>query len=130
MKIVLLDTNAYTALLAGDERVLDGIAGADTTYMSIFVLGELLAGFAGGSREAENREMLQVFLKKPPVKILNATAETASVFGFAKDNLRKAGTPLPIIDVWIAAHVLESGSTLITYDAHFQKVPGLRTWKA
>jgi tRNA(fMet)-specific endonuclease VapC len=123
-----LDTNAYTGLLAGDETVLDAISGAETIYMSIFVLGELYAGFAGGAKTMENKEILNEFLMNLTVKILNATSETAAIFGFVKNNLRKAGTPIPINDVWIAAHGLESGSAIITYDAHFQKVPGLRIW--
>ena len=45
MKAIILDTNAYTRLLAGDENVLDIVASAETVYMSIFVLGELHAGF-------------------------------------------------------------------------------------
>ena len=44
MKAIILDTNAYTRLLAGDENVLGAVASADTVYMSIFVLGELHAG--------------------------------------------------------------------------------------
>ncbi len=128
MKTILLDTNAYTHLLSGDEAILDTISMAETIYMSIFVLGELHAGFAGGTQTVENEETLHDFLMRSTVKILNATSETASVFGFVKNKLRKAGTPIPINDVWIAAHGLESGSTLITYDTHFEKVPGLRTW--
>jgi tRNA(fMet)-specific endonuclease VapC len=128
MKTILLDTNAYTHLLSGDEAILDTISMAEISYMSIFVLGELHAGFAGGTKAVENREILHDFLMRSTVKILNATAETASVFGFVKNNLRKAGTPIPINDVWIAAHGLESGSTLVTYDAHFEKIPGLRVW--
>jgi predicted nucleic acid-binding protein len=27
-----------------------------------------------------------------------------------------------------AAHAIETGSVLITYDAHFAKLPGLRLW--
>jgi tRNA(fMet)-specific endonuclease VapC len=69
------------------------------------------------------------FSRKPTVKILNATSETAKVFGMVKQGLRIAGTPLPINDVWIAAHTLETGSTLITYDSHFNKIGGLRLWK-
>lgn len=130
MKSILLDTNAYTSLLSGDETVLDTISMAEVVYMSIFVLGELYAGFAGGTKKAENKEILHDFLMRSTVKILNATSETAAIFGFVKNNLRKAGTPIPINDVWIAAHVLESGSTLITYDTHFNMVPGLRTWNS
>jgi len=128
MKKIVLDTNAYTRLLIGEEDVLDIIGTADTIYMSIFVLGELYAGFAGGRKERENKETLNRFLLKPTAKILNATAETAEVFGEVKQNLKKAGTPIPINDVWIAAHAIETGSTIITYDSHFKNVAGLRLW--
>jgi len=128
MKTILLDTNAYTHLLSGNEAVLDTISIAEIIYMSIFVLGEIYAGFAGGTKEAENKEILHDFLLRSTVKILNATSETASIFGFVKNKLGNAGTPIPINDVWIATHALESGSTLITYDAHFSVVPGLRVW--
>ena len=128
MKKIILDTNAYTRLLTGEEDVLDVIGTAETVYMSIFVLSELYAGFAGGIKERGNRDTLNRFLLKPSVKILNATSETAEVFGVLKQDLKKAGTPLPINDVWIAAHALETGSTLITYDGHFKKIAGMRRW--
>ncbi len=128
MKKILADTNAYTRLLTGQEDVLDVIGSAETVYMSIFVLGELYAGFAGGTKERGNKDTLYRFLLKPSVKILNATSETAEVFGMVKQDLKRAGTPLPINDVWIAAHALETGSTLITYDSHFKNIAGLRRW--
>ena len=128
MKKIILDSNAYTRLLAGDENVLNVVASTETVFMSIFVLGELHAGFLGGSKERENRDVLKRFLLKPSVKILNATLETAEVFGSIKNSLRRAGTPLPINDVWIAAHGVETGSTIVTYDTHFKQVPGLRLW--
>jgi len=128
VKKILLDTNAYTQLLAGREAVLDIISAAGTLYMSIFVLGELYTGFGGGSKEQENREILKRFLLKPTVKILNATLETADVFGMLKSRLNAAGTPLPVNDVWLAAHAIETGSVLISFDKHFNKVSGLRLW--
>ena len=128
MKNIVIDTNAYTHLLAGKEDVLDVIGSAEVVYVSIFVLGELYAGFKGGTKERNNKDTLNRFLLKPTVKILNATSETANVFGMVKQDLKKAGTPLPINDVWIAAQALETGSTLISYDSHFKKIAGLRRW--
>jgi tRNA(fMet)-specific endonuclease VapC len=128
MRNILLDTNAYTSLLTGDTRVLDTVASAEVVFMSIFVLGELYAGFRGGTKNVKNRNILEKFLLKPTVKILNATSETAEIFGSLKNNLKKAGTPLPINDVWIAAHAMETGSLIITYDRHFEKIPGIRSW--
>jgi tRNA(fMet)-specific endonuclease VapC len=128
MKKVLLDTNAYVRFLRGDEKVMGYLAQADTVHMSVFVLGELFAGFKSGSKEKSNNRLLEKFLLKPTVSVLEATMETADIFGFIMASLRKSGTPIPINDVWIAAHCLETGSILITYDDHFAQIPGLRLW--
>lgn len=124
----MLDTNAFTYLFKGDEKILDVISKADTVYASIFVLGELFAGFKGGSKELQNKEILNRFLEKNTVEVLEATAETAEVFGQLKHELKIAGTPIPINHTWIASHALETGSIVITYDTHFQHVKGLRLW--
>lgn len=126
MRKVLIDTNAYIQLLSGNKDLLDALADAEIVYMSVFVLGELFAGFKGGTREKKNRKILDEFLDKPVVTVLESTVETAEIFGMVKYELKKAGTPLPMNDVWIASHAIESGSVLITYDAHFEKVKGVR----
>ena len=128
MKKILLDSNAYARFLRGDEKVMAYLAQADTVYMSVFVLGELYAGFKAGGKESENRQILERFLLKPTVTILEATIETADVFGLIMASLRKSGKPIPINDIWIAAHALETGAVLVTYDDHFTVVPGLRLW--
>ncbi|MEW6429385.1 MAG: type II toxin-antitoxin system VapC family toxin [Thermodesulfobacteriota bacterium] len=128
MKKILLDTNAYVRFLGGDEKVLKTLTDAEVVYLSIFVLGELHAGFHGGNKAAANRKILRDFLRKPSVRPLDATAETAEIFGLVKDKLKRNGTPLPINDVWIAAHALETGSVVVTYDNHFTRIQGLRLW--
>jgi tRNA(fMet)-specific endonuclease VapC len=129
MSKILLDTNCYTAFLAGDHDVLQALTEAQTTFVSIFVLGELYAGFKGGTREKENRNILGKFLKKPSVVTIDASIETAKLFGIIKDMLKQAGRPIPINDVWIAAHALEFGAELVTHDKHFLNIPGLRLWE-
>jgi tRNA(fMet)-specific endonuclease VapC len=129
MKKILLDTNAYIRFLRGDEKVMTYLAQAESVYMSVFVLGELFAGFKAGSKEKDNRRLLERFLLKPTVSVLEATIETADIFGLIIASLKKSGTPIPINDVWIAAHCLETGSVLVTFDEHFTAVPGLRLWE-
>ena len=128
LKCVLLDTNAYSRLALGDEHVLDVLSEAETVYLSIFVLGELFAGFKGGQRERKNRDQLKSFMEGPSVKLLFATDATAEIFAGVKDSLKRRGKPLPINDVWIAAHALEAAASLITFDAHFDHVEGLQRW--
>lgn len=128
MKRILLDTNAYVRFLRGDEKVMAYLAQADTVYMSVFVLGELFAGFKAGGKERNNKQILERFLLKPTVTVLEATIETADIFGLIMASLRKSGNLIPVNDVWIAAHALETGSILLTHDDHFAVIPGLRLW--
>ena len=108
--------------------MLEILGRADRVYMSIFVVAELNVGFKGGSKEPQNKNLLEQFISRPTVRTVPATRETAEVFAEIKHALREAGTPLPINDVWIAAHTVETGSVLVTFDAHFSKIPGLRVW--
>lgn len=128
MKAVLLDTNAMTALFQGDRAILDAAAKADCVYASAIVIGELEAGFRGGTRYAENLALLDRFLGKPTVEILPVRRETGDCFGRIKQALKAKGTPIPVNDVWVAAQCMETGSVLVTYDSHFGVVDGLRLW--
>jgi len=126
MKKILIDTNAYSGLFSGHDIIFDTIGKAETIYMSVFVLGELFFGFQNGKKEQKNKQTLEQFLSKSTVNIINATIETSDIFGYLKTQLKKQGTPIPINDVWIASHAIETGSVLLTQDHHFEKISGLR----
>ncbi len=129
MKKILLDTDAYSNLLRGDHNVLDSLSKADIVYMSIFVIAELYTGFKGGSKEKENKNIMQAFIDKPTVSIIEGSLETSEIFSEIKHILKLSGNPLPINDIWIASHVKETGAVLVTYDEHYKLIPGLRLWE-
>ena len=122
---IVLDTSAYSHLRGGDERVADAIAEARTVYVSVVTLGELEAGFVLGSRSAENRARLAEFLSAPFVAVLPITPDVSRVYGRLFAQLRRAGTPIGLNDIWIAASTIDSGAQVITFDADFQKIAGL-----
>ena len=128
MAKITLDTNAYSAFMHGDNKVLDALADASAVYLPLFVIGELHYGFRGGSKLQENLSQLKSFLNKPTVAFWRPTSETAQIYGEIQDQLKRAGTPIPINDIWIASSSIESGSTLVTYDTHFQLIPSVRLW--
>lgn len=128
MNQILLDTNAFTALFRGDESIFRALERADSIYASVIAIGELEAGFRGGSKYRQNIDILEKFLHKPSVETLSVTRETSDCFGRIKNQLRKSGTPIPINDIWLAAQCLENGAVLVTYDNHFSNVPGIRLW--
>lgn len=115
----MLDTNAFTHFLAGDELVLEYMLNSEIIYLPVVVLAELLTGFKGGSKVRENRQMLQKFLGKPGVQLLQVGEETAEICADIKTHLKKSRTSIPLNDIWIAATAIETGSVLVTYDRHF-----------
>ena len=126
---ILLDTNAYSELSRGDDRVLDLLAEAERVYIPVTVLGELFAGFRGGSKEQWNRRKLKVFLGRPTVRVLQTSVEIADIYSEIVQRLRKKRRPIPTNDIWIAAHAMDCGAVLVSFDAHFEAVEGLRRWK-
>lgn len=126
MRPILVDTNAYTAFLRGDEPIVEVIAHAERLHLNSVVLGELLGGFAAGTREARNRAELARFLDSPRVGVFTITAGTADSYALVYAGLRRKGRPIPTNDLWIAASALEHGAALLSLDAHFAQVDGLR----
>src|SRR5260221_8903124 len=121
----MLDTNAYVALKRGNERIAELVRSAEEIVFSIVVVGELLFGFRNGTRYERNLGELEQFLSHPLVALLPASRVTADRFGRVAAALRKAGTPIPTNDIWIAAQAMEVGADLVTFDRHFESVAGL-----
>ena len=124
---ILLDTNAYAAFKHGQPDAVEIVQRATRLALKSTVLGELLAGFAVGSREATNRAELQEFLASDRVHILVVDDGTAAYYAAVYRGLRSKGRPIPTNDMWIAASALQYGYALFSYDGHFQQVDGLLT---
>jgi predicted nucleic acid-binding protein len=122
---VFLDTNAYSAFKKGDKDTIQVIRYADIIGISVVVLGELLAGFAVGSKEHKNRSELDAFLNSPRVRIYPVDEETAAHFASVYKQLRRKGRPIPTNDLWIAAGCMQQGCRLLTADKHFSEIDGL-----
>lgn len=122
---LLLDTNAYSQLGRGHPGLSDLVRRAESLLFSTVVAGELLAGFRRGTRWDENLADLQRFLAEPRVTLVPVSWTTADRYGLVYAALRRNGTPIPTNDMWVAAHALETGADLISFDPHFEAVDGL-----
>ena len=122
---LLLDTNVYSALKRGHRGVIELVQRAERVEFSMVVVGELLAGFRSGDRFQRNLLELEQFLASPYAHVLPVTRLTADRYGRIASKLRLNGTPIPTNDIWIAAHVLESGAELVSFDAHFDHIEDL-----
>lgn len=122
---LVLDTSAYSRFRAGDTRVRDLIADAETVMVPAPVLGELQGAFEMGSRPRENRVALSDFLAEPFVQIIAVDVTVARHYGRVYASLRRAGTPIPANDMWIAACAIDQGACLLTFDHDFDHVAAL-----
>lgn len=129
MKKIILDTNAYSALIEGNKEVEAILNQAHQIYLPYIVIGELYFGFKKGTKENKNRKILSAFEAMPTVERFYPTAETLEIYSDTFLELKNQGTPIPTNDIWIAACAVETGSVLITFDKHFLSLSKIRLWK-
>lgn len=122
---LVLDTSAYSHFRRGHAGVLEALARAERVLIPVTVLGELEAAFELGTRPRENRRVLDDFVAEPFVEVFDATPSVARHYGRVFAALKRAGTPLPANDIWIAAATLDCGGTLLTFDHDFERVTSL-----
>lgn len=90
--------------------------------MPVIALGELRAGFAVARRSDENEAELEAFLASPAVEVLPVDSEVSRHYAAIVADLRRAGTPVPTNDIWVAATAARCGATVLTSDTHFGKI--------
>jgi tRNA(fMet)-specific endonuclease VapC len=120
---VLLDTNRLIDAFRGEAATVQILERAAEVWLPFVALAEIKAGFLAGSRTAGNEALLQTFLHLPEVEILFADRETTEVYARLFFQLRRAGTPIPTNDIWIASLAVQHGLTLLSRDTHFSNLP-------
>jgi tRNA(fMet)-specific endonuclease VapC len=116
MNRILVDVSAFVALMRGAPEVVAVIREADEIYLSAITIGQMLMGL-------EDQAELARFLGSPRVSLLDVDEATAERYAVIFTTLRRAGTPIPTNDLWIAASAMQYGLRILTRDSHFTKVP-------
>jgi predicted nucleic acid-binding protein len=122
---VALDTNRLTDLFQGDAALAERLGLCDEVWIPLVVLAEIKAGFLGGTQRHRNEIVLRKLLSKTTVGVLLPDRETAEHYARLFVQLKRAGTPVPDNDLWIAALALQHDLLLITRDRHFKNIPQL-----
>jgi tRNA(fMet)-specific endonuclease VapC len=123
---LLVDTNRFAQLIANDQQAHERLQQASDIWLSVITIGELLAGFAQGTRRQANEQRLSELLQQQGVGVLLLDSETPQFYATTWQLLRRQGTRIPTNDLWIAAQALQYDLSLDTDDRHFQYVPGLK----
>lgn len=127
MRRYCLDTSAYSFFNRGDQAVVEIIDSADWLGLPAVTLGELETGFLLGSRRRKNKDILREFMDNPVVEEISVHHAIAETYAEIVVALRRAGTPIPTNDIWIAASAYETNSTVLTYDSHFELIAQVKS---
>lgn len=117
-----LDTSAVSHFQRGEDPVVEIFDSAEWLGLPSVVVGELLSGYRLGRRPEENRDWLAELLAHPVVEELPVDRQVAVLYAELFYDLRRAGTPIPTNDLWIASTAVRHGATVLTYDEHFRAV--------
>lgn len=120
---MILDTNALSAFAEDVPGVVDQIARADELHVPVIVLGEYRFGIATSRQQRQYVAWLA--RGRSFWNVLGIVEETTTFYASIRQQLRKAGTPLPSNDVWIAALAQQHGLPILSRDIHFDSVPGV-----
>jgi tRNA(fMet)-specific endonuclease VapC len=125
---LILDTNAFSALADGDEKLLRAIDGEPELALPAIVLGEYMYGIQQSRLRTSYEAWMMTSL--PSFDILPVVRETASRYCQVRLELKASGQPIPTNDLWIAALARQHKARLVTRDTHFRVVRGLQivTW--
>lgn len=122
---VALDTTTYSQFRRGQADAFDVVSEAGVVLIPIVSIGEIKAGFLLGSRRGDNEALFADFIEEPFVSIIELTDRATDLYAQIFAKLRRAGTPIPTNDIWIAALTMSAGAHLVTFDSDFARVPGL-----
>ncbi|MFT3906335.1 MAG: type II toxin-antitoxin system VapC family toxin [Steroidobacteraceae bacterium] len=120
---MILDTNALSAFVDGDERAGAAIRRHRRAAIPVIVLGEFRYGIAQSRHRDEYEAWLASHLSD--FEILPVTEDTSSAYAELRGTLKRIGRPIPANDAWIAALALQHRLPILSRDAHFDGVPDL-----
>ena len=121
---MILDTNGVSALAEGESALESILRKTNRVAIPVIVLGEYRYGISRSREQKRYEEWLTEYLSK--FLILDIDERTTVPYAAIRSELKRAGTPIPSNDIWIAALCRQHSLPLLTRDRHFDAVRGIR----
>jgi tRNA(fMet)-specific endonuclease VapC len=124
----LLDTNIVIYVIKRRPIEVMGTFNENAGRMAIsaITLSELFHGAEKSAKVVQNLTVVEEFASL--LEVLPYTAKASQHYGAVRTALEKAGRPIGVNDLHIAAHARSEGLTLVTNNlTEFERVPGLLT---
>jgi len=125
---IIFDTNALSAFVDGDQKLLHAMRAETDIALPSIVLGEYLYGIQQSRMRTSYEGWIKSNLRF--FDLLPVAREAAERYAEIRLELKAAGTPMPSNDLWIAALARQHRMQLVTRDGHFRAIRGLHilTW--
>ena len=121
---MIVDTNALSAVADGERAAVAVFSRANRPAIPVIVIGEFRFGIARSRHGREYLRWLEQMIAAS--KVLDVSEETTVHYADIHGELKRAGTPIPSNDVWIAALCRQHASPIMSLDQHFDSVEGLQ----
>ena len=121
---MILDTNGLSSLAEGELRLEPILRKATQIAVPVIVLGEYRYGIQQSRERQRYEHWLVEYL--PKFRVLDVDEQTTTSYAAVRGELKRAGTPIPSNDVWIAALCRQHSLPVLSRDRHFDLVSGLR----
>jgi tRNA(fMet)-specific endonuclease VapC len=121
---LIVDTNALSAIADDQPGITEVLRAAHVVAIPVITLGEYRFGILQSRRRSDNERWLRESL--PAYRILHITDETTIHYAEVRLELKRAGTPIPSNDLWIAALCRQYGMPVLSRDRHFDAVKNVR----
>ena len=122
----LLDTNIVIYVIKRRPIEVLGVFNehAGRMAMSAITLSELYHGAEKSAKVSQNLEVIEEFSSL--LEVLPYTGKVSAHYGSIRSALEKAGQPIGVNDLHIAAHARSEGLVVVTNNvSEFARVPGL-----
>ena len=123
----LLDTNIVIYVIKRRPMEVMAMFNQNASRMAIssITLAELIHGAEKSSQPAQNYTVIEDFCSR--LEVLPYTPKAAQHYGSIRAALEKAGQPIGVNDLHIAAHARSEGLVLVTNNlSEFERVPALQ----
>lgn len=120
---MILDTNALSALADKDSALLEVISNASSLALPFVAYAEFRYGLLGSKRPAPGMQLLEQLACCIP--LLLPDLKTIQQFSVIKDQLKRAGRPIPDDDIWIASLAVQHQMPVLSRDQRFDHITGI-----
>ncbi len=121
---MILDTNAVSAILAGDPAIKAILESTRVLVLPAIVAGEYRYGITASRFRRELDDVIERLIQG--VTFASVDDPVSRRYAEVRRELKDAGTPIPENDVWIAATARHYEMPVLSRDAHFDVVSGIK----